>query len=148
MPVLLAHANARACKPSHPVAMRLAGTAGTRIGAIKFGAAAATICTGSTRARRCCLRAIARRPCRRVGSRSGSSGCGEGARDELKPWEKRSAQLQRTQAMLATKLRLSVQAGVQWEACKNSERSSASQETDPLRGGSAEWGDRRKVQPN
>jgi hypothetical protein len=66
--------------------------------------------------------------------------------EDAKTYEKRLALLTRTQITLATKLRLSVQAGIRWdETGKRGERGAAPQVApDPLLGGRAVWGDQRK----
>lgn len=64
--------------------------------------------------------------------------------EEMRVWEKRLALLNRTLVTLATKLRLSVQANVEWEARKNGERGIPAKARDPLLGGAAVWGDHSK----
>jgi hypothetical protein len=67
-----------------------------------------------------------------------------GAWDEAKPWEKRWALMNTTLATLGTKLRLSVQAQVEWHSRKISERGEA-KKPDTLLGGQAVWGDGAKL---
>lgn len=69
----------------------------------------------------------------------------KGGWDELKTWEKRLALVQRSLATLATKLRLSVQANVEWHSRKLGERGQQ-QNAKPNRllGGEAVWGPENK----
>ena len=75
-----------------------------------------------------------------------------GSWDDLKPWEKRRNQMSATLATLATKLRLSVQAVVEWHSRKIDERGVESQKSsskpDPLLGGRAVWADKPGAKPN
>lgn len=69
--------------------------------------------------------------------------------EDLKSLEKRAALVRRDLATLATKLRLSVQANVDWHSRKLAERGTApvgkAKSTNTLLGGEAVWGDSAKL---
>jgi hypothetical protein len=76
-----------------------------------------------------------------------------GSWEELKPYEKRRNQMSATLATLATKLRLSVQAVVEWHSRKLDERGAQpeakAKKADPLLGGRAVWAsDKPGAKPN